>query len=74
MARSLFIVSRTKPGTYAYLKLVSDSEEIEVLLDRRELERRQNAQRVTAERRNGERRRRNVMSDLVTSGWVLVRR
>ena len=74
MTRSLFIVSRTKPGTYAYLKLVSDSEEVEVLLDRRGLERRQNDQRVTAERRTGERRHRNIMSDLVKSGWALVRR
>jgi hypothetical protein len=36
MTRSLFIVSRTKPGTYAYLKLVSDGDHVEVLLDRRE--------------------------------------
>jgi hypothetical protein len=51
MGRSLFIVSRTKPGTYTYLKLVSDSEDVEVVLDRRELDRRRIEQRVTPERR-----------------------
>jgi hypothetical protein len=68
MARSLFIVSRTKPGTYTYLKLVSDSEDVEVVLDRRELDRRRIEQRVTPERRKGERRRRSVTSNLVKFG------
>jgi len=73
MARSLFIVSRTKPGTYTYLKLVSDSEDVEVVLDRRELDRRRIEQRVTPERRKGERRRRSVTSNLVKFGRALVR-
>ena len=73
MARSLFIVSRTKPGTYTYLKLVSDSEDVDVVLDRRELDRRRIEQRVTPERRKGERRRRSVTSNLVKFGWALVR-
>jgi hypothetical protein len=72
MARSLFIVSRTKPGTYSYLKLVSDSTDVEVILDRRELDRRRVLRRVTPERRKRERRCRNVMTDLVTSGWARV--
>ena len=74
MARWLFIVSRTKPGMYTYLKLVSDSEDVEVVLDRRELNRRRIEQRVTPERRKGERRRRSVTSNLVKFGWALVRR
>jgi hypothetical protein len=28
MAGGLFIVSRTKPGTYTYMKLVSESEDV----------------------------------------------
>jgi len=72
MARSLFIVSRTKPGTYTYLKLVSDSTDVEVILDRRELDRRRILQPVTPERRKGDRRCRNVMTDLLKSGWAMV--
>jgi hypothetical protein len=73
MASLLFIVSRTKPGTYAYMKLVSESER-DVILDRRVGDRRRSHQRATPERRHGERRRRDVMSDLHKSGWALVRR
>jgi hypothetical protein len=46
MAGLLFIVSRTKPGTYTYMKLVSESEDV-VLFDRREVDRRRIDQRVT---------------------------
>ena len=60
MSSLLFIVSRTKPGTYHYMKLVSESEH-DVILDR-----------ATPERRHGERRRRDVMTDLLKSGWVRV--
>jgi hypothetical protein len=72
MASVLFIVSRTKPGTYNYMKLVSESED--VILDRRNVDRRRIYQRVTPERRHVERRRRDVMTDLQKSGWALVRR
>jgi hypothetical protein len=71
MAGSLFIVSRTKPGTYNYMKLVSESEH-DVILDRRKGERRRIHQRATPERRHGERRHRDVMADLWKSGWALV--
>jgi hypothetical protein len=71
MAGLLFIVSRTKPGTYAYMKLVSESER-NVILDRREVDRRRIHQRATPERRHGERRRRNIMTDLQKYGWALV--
>jgi len=69
----MLIVSRTKPGTHAYMKLVSESEDV-VLFDRREGDRRRIRRRVTSERRRGERRRRDIMSVLQKSGWALVRR
>ena len=73
MAGVLFIVSRTKPGTYTYMKLVSESEDV-VILDRRNIDRRRIYQRATPERRHVERRRRDVMTDLQKSCWALVRR
>ena len=73
MAGALFIVSRTKPGTYTYMKLVSESEDV-VILDRRNIDRRRIYQRATPERRHVERRRRDVMTDLQKSGWARVRR
>jgi len=69
----MLIVSRTKPGTHAYMKPVSESEDV-VLFDRREGDRRRIRRRVTSERRRGERRRRDVMTDLQKSGWAVVRR
>jgi hypothetical protein len=72
MAGLLLIVSRTKPGTYAYMKLVSERER-DVILDRRQGDRRRTHQNVTLDRRHGERRRRDVMPDLWKSGWALVR-
>ena len=71
MASLLFIVSRTKPGTYNFMKLVSESEH-DVVFDRRNVDRRRIYQRATPERRHGERRRRDVMTDLQKSGWALV--
>jgi hypothetical protein len=72
IASLLFIVSRTKPGTYAYMKLVSESEH-DVILDRRKVDRRRIHQWATPERRHGERRRRDITTDLQKSGWALVR-
>jgi hypothetical protein len=71
MGSSLFIVSRTKPGTYNYMKLVSENQDA-VILDRRRADRRRIHQRATPERRHGERRRRDVMTDLEIAGWALV--
>jgi hypothetical protein len=73
MASLLFVVSRTKPGTYNYMKLVRENEDV-VILDRRTVDRRQIHQRAIPERRHVERRRRDVMTDLQNSGWALVRR
>jgi hypothetical protein len=72
MAGLLFIVSRTKPGTHAYMKLVSDTEDV-VLFDRRKGDRRRSHEHVTNERRHGERRRRSVTADLQKAGWAQVR-
>ena len=73
MAGWLFIVSPARPGTYTYMKLVSESENA-VILDRRKVDRRRSHQGMTPERRNGERRHRNVMTDPQKYGWVLVHR
>ena len=73
MTSWLLIVSRTKPGTYAYMKLVSESEH-EVILDRRKADRRRVHQTTMPERRHRERRRRDIMADLWKAGWALVRR
>ena len=54
MADWLFIVSHTKPGTSAHMKLVTESKYV-VILDRRKADRRRIHQRATPERRNGER-------------------
>jgi hypothetical protein len=72
MASLLLIVSRMKPGTFAYLKLVSEGGDV-VILDRRESDRRRIRQSVTPDRRNGERRRRDIMPDLHKSGWAQIR-
>ena len=73
MAGLLFIVSRTKPGTYTYMRLVRESDDV-VLFDRRKGDRRRVHRRVTSERRHGERRHRDVTTDLQKSGWARVRR
>jgi hypothetical protein len=73
MAGLLFIVSPTKPGTYTYMKLVTEREDV-VILDRRKMDRRLIHQGAMPERRHGERRRRDVMTDLQKCGWALVRR
>ena len=73
MAGLLFIVSHTRPGTYAYMKLVNEGEDV-VLFDRRKADRRRVDQRVAPDRRHGERRRRDVAPDLEKSGWALVHR
>ena len=44
--KTQFIVSRTKPGTYNYMKLVSESEH-DVILDRRKGDRRRIHERAT---------------------------
>jgi hypothetical protein len=74
VGRLLFIVSAAAPGRYAYLKHVFHIEGGDVIVDRRAAERRRTWRPPAAERRRGERRRRDVMGELRSSGWALVRR
>jgi hypothetical protein len=74
VARLLFIASAAAPGRYAYLKHVFANEGGDVIVDRRGVDRRRSWRPVSSERRRGERRRRDVMGELRSSGWALVRR
>ena len=73
MARMLFIVSRTEPGRYAYVKHVFASDTVDVILDRRREDRRQGPSPVAVEKRRGERRVRIPTTDLERLGWTVVR-
>ncbi len=74
MADLVFIVSRTEPKHYMYLKHVFADESREVVLDRRMGERRRSLRPPPAERRHIERRYRDITNELRSSGWALVRR
>ena len=74
MADLLFIVSRTEPKQYLYLKHVLADESMEVVLDRRTSERRRSLRPRPVEKRHVNRRQRDVTRELQSSGWALVRR
>jgi hypothetical protein len=74
MAAFLFIVSRTEPKQYFYLKHVYADESRDVVLDRRGGERRKSPRLPPSERRYVERRSRDITRDLQSSGWALVLR
>ena len=74
MANLVFIVSRTEPKQYLYLKHVFADESKDVVLDRRMSERRRSLRPPPLERRHIDRRHRDVTSELQSSGWALVRR
>jgi len=74
MADLLFIVSRTEPKQYLYLKHVFADESRDVVLDRRMSERRRNLRPPPVDRRRIDRRHRDVTRELESSGWALVRR
>ena len=74
MADLLFIVSRTEPKRYMYLKYVYADERRDVILDRRQGERRRGQGQPPTERRHGERRHRETARELQSHGWTLVRR
>jgi hypothetical protein len=75
MADLLFVVSRTEPKRYIYLKYVYADESRDVILDRRqEGERRRGHGQPPTERRHGERRHRETTRELQLHGWTLVRR
>ena len=74
MADLLFIVSRTEPKRYMYLRYVYADEGRDVILDRREGERRRGRGQPPTERRHVERRHRETTRELQSYGWTLVRR
>jgi len=74
VADLVFIVSRTEPRQYLYLKHVFADESSDVVLDRRMRERRRSLRAPPIERRHIDRRQRDVTGELQSSGWALVRR
>jgi hypothetical protein len=75
MADLVFIVSRTEPKQYLYLKYQFADESRDVVLDRRMGERRRSSERPPRiEKRHIDRRQRDVTRELQSTGWTLVRR
>jgi hypothetical protein len=74
MADLVFIVSRTEPKHYLYLKHEFADESRDVVLDRRAGERRRSQRPLPTERRHIQRRRRDVTRELQSSGWAVARR
>ena len=74
MADLVFIVSRTEPRQYLYLKHVFADESRDVVLDRRMGERRRSLRPPRVERRHIDRRQRDITRELQSTGWALVRR
>jgi len=72
VADLLFIVSRTEPKRYMYLKHVYADERRDVVLDRRAGERRGSQRPPPTERRHVERRHRDITGELQSFGWALV--
>jgi len=75
VADVVFIVSRSEPTQYMYLKHFWADERREVILDRRRGERRQSLRPPPVERRHVEgRRQRDITQELHSPGWAIVRR
>ena len=71
----VFIVSRSEPKQYMYLKHFWADEGRDVILDRRTGERRQSLRPPPVERRHVEwRRQHDITQELRSPGWALVRR
>lgn len=68
----LYVVARSRPDLYAYLRRLAAEDGIPVILDRREGERRAGAAAPGVERRRADRRRRDVSRDLDAIGWAIV--
>lgn len=75
-SRIVFIVSRTEPYLYGYVKSAfAEVPAVEVILDRRHGERRQSPAPPPEDRRERERRTQDVSTALQRLGWaVIVRR
>jgi len=74
MADLVFIVSRTEPKHYLYLKHEFADEGSDVVLDRRAGERRRSQRPLPIERRHMQRRHRDVTWELQSFGWAVARR
>ncbi|PYN71821.1 MAG: hypothetical protein DMD97_26110 [Candidatus Rokuibacteriota bacterium] len=74
MKRLLIIASRAGPSQYRYLKHAFEKEYIDVILDRRVGARRQRQEGTGPVRRGKDRRQRDIVKDLQTFGWAVVRR
>lgn len=75
MGRLLFVVSRTEPGRYEYLRTAFAGEgTVEIVLDRRLGQRRQRPVTREQDRRRSERRARDLNHELARLGYALVRR
>ena len=74
MVDLVFVVSRTEPKYYEYLKHVYVNDSRGVILDRRLGERRRIQQWRLDERRHRERRHRDITPELESTGWALVPR
>ena len=74
MADLVFIVSRTEPKHYLYLKHEFADGSSDVVLDRRASERRRSQRPLSTERRHVQRRHRDVTWELQSSGWAVARR
>jgi len=74
VADLLFIVSRSEPKRYMYLKHEYADEGKEVILDRRGGDRRRSQKPPPFERRHVERRHRDITPELQASGWAVLRR
>ena len=74
MADLVFIVSRTEPKQYLYLKHVFADQSRDVVLDRRAGERRRSLRPPPMDRRHIDRRHRDITRELQSWGWALVRR
>ena len=72
--RLLIITSRAEPSRYRYLKHAFEKADIDVILDRRVGARRQRHEGTGPARRGRDRRRRDIVKDLQTFGWAVVRR
>jgi hypothetical protein len=75
-ARIVFIVSRTEPYLYGYVRSAfAEVQAVDVILDRRQGERRHGDAPPRVNRRRSERRTQDVSTALQRLGWaVIVRR
>lgn len=75
MSRLLFIVARSAPERYEFLRYAfACDEHVDVIFDRRRSDRRHLDDPPAIERRHGERRTYDVLRELERQGYAVVRR